>query len=318
MLMAAAGERQVRTFGEALLILRVKAGLSYHQVGSHIGVDKDTVREWERGSLTPSPLFLKRLYDLLPRLRYFTSFLPKVLRDQLASRAYAAGAEKHLWVPPSPTPADLPIPEDLVDIHFGESLRTAMCDESITEDDLSSVLSVDVATILKWQSDTEVPNDDQYKTLLDLFPQLANSPKPGASGYVMPPLLDGPVARIIPLHGPSAEDEEEETTVFNRPSPVIPEPKIQAPKPAPPPPPPVVKAQPAPLQPHKRVRSKVDMAGVEHANALLALQHAKVHLEELKGQVKLVEQEMESLIQAAKESEKNLLDAVYAAAEEMS
>jgi transcriptional regulator with XRE-family HTH domain len=291
MAMAAVDDRNVRTFGEAIHVLRIKAGMSCHQVGHAVGVDRDLVKEWERESATPSPLHLKKLYEALPKLKYFTTFLPRMMRDQITSRAYAAGSNGHtLWVPPSPTPADLPVPEDLVRLSFGDALLSAIQDEGMVSGDLGELVGATPDIIHNWTVNIGSPTDSQYLTLLELFPDLKDAPLPGHFAYTAPPVFERPLAPIIPIQ-----------PEYQLPPPL--------PQPAPPPPPAPVVRKTAP-------RSKVDQAGIAHANALVAVHHARLHLESLRNQMTIMEAEVASLEGDVEESKKALMEAVHRAAEE--
>lgn len=287
---------KIRTFGEALRVLRIKASMSCHQVAAHTGVHGSLVRDWEKQERTPSPLHLKKLYDLLPDLKYFTDFLPRMLTEQMKTRAYAAGEEgRCLWVPPSPTPEEIPPPPDLVQISFGAALYVAMKDEELSPADMREVAGVsDVHVINLWTRNLALPDDKQYATLLDLFPALRDCPCPGEKDKTPPPDSIIPLAQIIP-HPSSALPAE----------------------PEPPPPEPVVLQSVAPRV-ARRNRSPVDLAGVAHANALVAVQHAKLRLEEIRAEAIKLEEELVQLEQDVRESEQSLLDAVRRAAEEMS
>ncbi len=302
--MAATEDQQVRTFGEALRVLRIKSGLSCHQLGHATGVDRELIKEWERESATPSPLHLKKLYEALPKLRYFTTFLPRMMRDQITSRAYAAGSQGHtLWVPPSPTPADLPVPEDLVKLSFGDALLSAIRDEGMTSGELGDLVGAAPDLINHWVSGAGSPTDTQYQTLLDLFPELRDAPLPGHYAYTRPPAFERPLAPIIPIQ----QEQRSQLPPAPAPSP--------EPQPLPPPPPVSVPVQ-APAVKAKPPRSKVDQAGMAHANALLALRHAQNHLEYLRAQIAALETEIIELGHEAEDSQKALLDAVSKAAEE--
>jgi DNA-binding XRE family transcriptional regulator len=282
-------DHKIHDFREALRIFRLKAGLTQQELASKLGIDKQMVKDWELGKVAPSLLCLKLLYDVLQDLRYVTEYLPKMIRDQLWTRAHLAGKDgKELWFPPSATPSDLPVPGDLLKLTFGQVLSVAMREESVTVVDLQTVLDVrNLSDIELWTSNSKYPTEEQYKALLDLFPQLDDAPRPGEIDKTLPPvvsLLSEPYVASSPI--------------------ILP--------------PPVVKPEPktSPSHTPKRIHSKTAQAGIEHANSLLALQHARLYMDELKAQISQLENEISILEEGVKLSERNLLETVRQTAEE--
>ncbi len=316
MKMVAGAEHRIGSWGDILRVQRIKSGLSCHQVASHIGVEKEIVRDWEKGELSPGALQLKRLYDLLPRLRYFNEFLPRFIKDKLLSRAYAAGEEgKQLWVPPSPTPEDLPVPEDIARTTFGDSLRVALRDEGLVEKDILDLVNApNETTVLLWESNSNFPNAMQYEALLELLPQLQLAPRPGEADTTPPPVIptEGKVLRLVPAvadaPGPLVKRLVDPLPVVSK----SPAQALALPKPIPAPPPVPIPA-PAPPEPKPQRRPKktqVEASGVRFANARVALEQALTYLEDLKNEVPKVEAEIVRLKKSVEEAEQALMDAV--------
>lgn len=300
MFMATGKEKHPRSFGHILWVMRIKSNMSRHQVASHVGSDKETVKQWEENDLTPGALQLKRLYTLFPRLKYFNDYLPKLLKDQLVKRAYAAGeAGKSLWVPPSPTPEDMPVPQNIAKISFGEALRVSLKDENIHPRDILDLLEVsDEEIIHLWESDKVLPTVEQYEKLLIIFPQLEKSPKPGERDTTEPPIVStvpyqGAVLRLpIPTRAlpPSASPPPKSL------------PTIKQNKPPPPP------STPVPAKTPKR--TSVEAAGIKLANSRLALEHARTYLEDLRAEIPKIEAEIEKLSKDVEDADKRLMEAI--------
>lgn len=326
-------DRKIHDFFQALRIFRIKSESSADRVAEIVGIDKDTYLRWERGDLTPPALYLKRLYEIFPELRYFTEYLPRLLRTQLESRALAVGLQgKTLWVPPSATPSDLPVPENLVRTSFGKLLTTAMLDEHVSAEDLQILIGApDVEVIRNWQRDIDRPNDEQYEQLLGLLPELQDELQPGEQDQTLPPTVTVKIERetieretVEIRHSHYDEDEippppspptikrgPGRPPVYRHPLPPPKRPVVEIRELAPPPPAPIVSAPP---QKMVRKPSSVELAGIEYGQALLALEHARTYLEDLEAEKRKIEQEIEELKEAAEYAEKRLKGTIRHAA----
>lgn len=63
--MASAPQIQATSFGERLLLLRRRAGLSQPTLGAQVGLTKSAISKLERGSREPSAALVVKLADAL-------------------------------------------------------------------------------------------------------------------------------------------------------------------------------------------------------------------------------------------------------------
>jgi transcriptional regulator with XRE-family HTH domain len=310
----AMAQRKITQVSEILHVLRLRAMLSIFDVAFSTGVDIHTVRKWEKGEATPTELSLKRLYELFPELKHATDCLPRILIDQIKSRALAVGNRgQELWVPPSALPGEDP-PEFVLSFH--QVLASIMADESLEIEDVRSMFDLPKGLVERWCTGEVLPTREHYQQLVDVWPQLLQEPKPGEPESwvrVIKPFLQAVPMPAPTLPTPPVLPKQDLTATVVVPVVAPTSPLPPALPPLTPPPIPKIEA----FVPPDRQKKKVDHAAVEYGQAMVALEHARKYREELVAQLVQLDAELKDLENQAQEAEKAFWVSVRKAADEM-
>lgn len=160
-----------QTFGELLRQEREQAGLSHYDLSCRVGVDKATVRGWERGEAYPNRFEMKKLVGSMRKLRHFIHLLPTTTQHQVESDMREVGEV----LPPQLAPITPPPPSFTT---FAEALRHERLSEGLGQDELGELVGVTGQAVSAWENDVSAPITLHYDALVNLFPKLGSAPKP--------------------------------------------------------------------------------------------------------------------------------------------
>lgn len=203
-------QSNIKTFGQAIALVRVERGLTHREVADRVGKTKNLVRDWENNEAIPNTQTMKRLYATFPKLRYFTHLLPVMATqqymDRINDRLVELGektlerpgapskiedrtADLGVWYPPISKDDD-PVPDELSYTPrlktFGEYLRYLRLREGLDICDVAELLRVSDAAVSHWELNRVNPIIDHLNKLTALFPALKNAPQPESKDMAKP------------------------------------------------------------------------------------------------------------------------------------
>lgn len=163
-------------FGEALNRLRIKRGLSHHDVATKCGVSVTRIRSWIDGDEVPSPGEFTRLrnvcfHELAPyredlKVRWRDLSMTDVAENQLTVAAEEAlGNDLDAAMRSA-----VPRPEDAET--FGEALRIARVMEGMSQSELGELVEVTGQAVSAWENGHVEPVLEHVQKLLVLLPVL--------------------------------------------------------------------------------------------------------------------------------------------------
>lgn len=198
-------------FHQALVRHRTTRGLTRRDVATRIGVPVRLVEDWEEGLAIPTPDRFSRLTKMLfmelkiyrqefeiawtrerdraQQLREATLKTPAGQKVKAAlEAAAAAAAAAALPAPTLPGEEGVSVAQpQLADTStFGNSLRSLREHYKLTMQDLSELLDVSDMAVYWWEIGRCAPVIENYQKLLDLFPELADCPRPESRNIPIP------------------------------------------------------------------------------------------------------------------------------------
>lgn len=180
-------------FGNVLRFLRIKQGLSHHDLATQVGETQDLIKSWEDSRDTPTVAQVKRLCGTLPKVRHFLHTLPLGY-----DRLLAGSKAEEFGFRPIHTLADIDKDEDdlrkdLADLKrtsftktFGGYLRYYRLEQGLSQDELGTLVGVSGQAVSAWEADLASPVRDNYDKLLSLYPKLKEAPEPPMLSRPMP------------------------------------------------------------------------------------------------------------------------------------
>ncbi len=184
---------KAKSFGHALRFLRIKKGLSHHDLADRVGVKQHLVKEWENEISTPSVVHVKKLCGTLPMVRHFLNTLPlgydvlirdtrpedfghRVLRTDEAIEAERQELNNELKELKTNTFAET----------FGGCLKFCRLEEGLSQDELGEAVGVTGQAVSAWESDIASPVRENYEKLKSMFVKLVDAPTPPMQNRAMP------------------------------------------------------------------------------------------------------------------------------------
>lgn len=156
----------MQPFHELLRAERETRSIGVHRAAKGAGVCEDVYRGWEAGRGTPSKVELRRIFGERNQLEHL---LPRL---QTEAAPAEQPAEALAVAPPKAQPAG--------PATFGEALRLERKGDGLSAEDLGALLDVSASSVTHWEADDFAPIQEHLVKLTELFPRLAQAPKPAS------------------------------------------------------------------------------------------------------------------------------------------
>lgn len=169
------------TFGEMLRRERQRLGLAHRDLAARCSVSRQVVAGWEADAARPNRVQLKKLFGSVRQLRHYVH----LLRDE----ALEAGAREDADEAADPLPSQVeptPPPAEAPPATFREAIRRARLREGLDQQDVGDLLGVTQSTVSTWERGEATPVRSHVERLVELFPELATAPPPGARDIEKP------------------------------------------------------------------------------------------------------------------------------------
>jgi transcriptional regulator with XRE-family HTH domain len=309
-------QSNIRTFGQAISLVRVERGLTHREVADRVGKTKSLVRDWENNLAIPNTQTMKRLYATFPQLRYFTHLLPMVATqqylDKIGGRMDELGAQAiarpgtpskvedrtsdlGVWFPPI-SQADDPVPDELSYAPklktFGEYLRYLRLREGLDISEVAELLRVSDAAVSHWELNRVNPIIDHLNKLTALFPALKNAPQPESKDMAKPD-------NRVNGYTPEPHALRAVPTAFDAVASIVPAPPPQE----------VEVVKPAPAQEVQKTRDQLlAEAGAAYANLISEKALAESDVLELEIELEAAKQKLAGMDDRVKAAHQKIID----------
>lgn len=192
--------RQIVSFGQALRIFRMEAGLSYKDIADQAGVSKSVAKAWERDEAKPEGSERPRLYGILRSLKAFDRLLDSEIFDHIdpifkgtPGDPPPGTTQDYVFPPRAPSPA--PVPElpaaPPAPTTWNDALRAARLAEGLHQRELGELVDVEQSTVSQWETGETAPVLANWTRLVELLPALATGPQPPSRDIPKPVGPDG-------------------------------------------------------------------------------------------------------------------------------
>lgn len=192
-------------FAEALKRERIRRNDSVANMCKHMAFKHDEYMRWEAGEAAPNSDAFSRIAAWHPPLRRFYQDI-LCMRQMLNAGALQVSLGEVAGVktpnlalvrpaapsassaPPAPPPDKPPPAANLPRWNsFGQALTYLREAARMTQSEIAEMLSITRGAVSIWENNGSAPTLDNYDQLLELFPELAQAPKPAVRNIPKPP-----------------------------------------------------------------------------------------------------------------------------------